>query len=275
MANQNIEIFKKALELLEQGTPVAIATIIATRGSVPRREGTKMLVTADGNSFGTIGGGVMEKEVIQLAQQCIKEKKIEVKEFRFVESKARPDEMICGGRLTVLIEPQQPVETLLIFGGGHIGFALYEICRLLGFRLIIIDDREEFATKDRFPEAESVLRCAFDKAFSQVSVTENTYIVICTRRHHSDQICLEQALKTNATYIGMLGSKTKWQQIKKNLKAKGFRHKDFQRVHCPIGLDIGAVTPEEIAVSIAAELIQHRSQRHGATDKTLNKTSLS
>ncbi|MCD6386082.1 XdhC family protein [Candidatus Sumerlaeota bacterium] len=261
MANQNVEILRKAVELLEQGTSIAFATIIATKGSVPRREGTKMLITADGKSYGTIGGGRMEKEVVQLAQHSIREKKIQVKEFRFVESKPKSDEMICGGRLTIVIEPQQPAESLLICGGGHIGFALYEICRLLGFKIAIIDDRAEFATRERFPEAETVLHSAFGKAFSQITVTGNTYIVICTRRHQSDQTCLEQALKTDATYIGMLGSRAKWQQIKKNLRAKGFRQKDIQRVHCPIGLEIGAVTPEEIAISIAAELILHRSQR--------------
>lgn len=274
--NQNRSIFQKALELLDKGKGFAFATIIASRGSVPRREGTKMLITAEGETFGSIGGGIMEKEVVELAKKAIKERKLLIEEFRFAESKPKPDEMICGGRLTVLIEPQRAAERLIICGAGHVGYALYQICRPLGFKAIIVDDRPEFATTERFPEAEKIVVAPFSEALEQILFKDeakpcahdfNTYFVICTRRHQSDQTCLEFALRTSATFIGMLGSRSKWEQIKKNLRAKGFQPKELERVHSPIGLEIGAVTPEEIAVSIAAELIQHRTQQLAAPEK--------
>ncbi len=253
-------IFRKALDELEHGTPVAIATIIATSGSVPRHEGTKMLVTGRGEAFGTIGGGIMEKNAIDLAHRAIRERNVMVQEFDFSETTREHNENICGGRLTVVIEPHHPPETVVICGGGHVGFAVYSICTFIGLKSIIIDDREEYAIAERFPEAESVINDTFDKALQTLEIFPSTYIVVCTRRHQTDQQCLEQVLPSNAGYIGMLSSKRKWKQLQKNLQDKRFKKKNIERIHSPIGLDIGALTPEEIAVSIAAELIQHRAK---------------
>ncbi len=276
----NIEILHKAVELLEEGREVVFATIIECAGSVPRREGTKMLITAEGKTYGSIGGGVIEQQVIQLAKTALAEGKIIIEEFSFAGRESRQEGMICGGRVTVLIEPQQTAETLIICGAGHIGIAVHQICQLLGFNIIVIDDRAEFANQERFPQATKIIVASFESALSNLATQVKcnylkTYFVICTRHHQSDQTCLELALKTPATYIGMLGSRTKWEQIKKNLLAKGVRKKDIQRVHCPIGLDIGAITPEEIAVSIAAEIIQHRAKclKQKTTRKNSNKES--
>ena len=257
--NQYIPIFKKLIALLEEGVPVACATIISASGSVPRREGTRMLIADDRSVYGTIGGGAMEHDVIALSRRSLTSRSVIIKEFRFSEGKTRKKEMLCGGRLTIMIEPMFPPDTAIICGAGHIGHALYTLCRTMDFRTIIIDDRKEYLTRQRFPEAEMLICESFPRALAQLPIRSHDYVIACTRRHDIDQQCLEVALKKEATYIGMLGSRPKWAQIKKNLKAKGFSTRDIARVHCPIGLPIGAVTPEEIAVSIAAELIQHRN----------------
>lgn len=257
--NQYVPIFKKLITLLEAGVPVACATIISASGSVPRRESTRMLVADDGSIQGSIGGGVMEHDVITLARQSLISRTVIIKDFLFSESKTRKKELICGGRLTVMIEPMFPPDTAIICGAGHVGHALYSLCRSIDFRTIIIDDREDYATRQRFPEAEMLICDSIPRALAHLPVRSNNYVIVCTRRHDVDQQCLEAALKKKPAYIGMLGSRTKWAQIKKNLRSKGFSTRNIARVHCPIGLDIGAVTPEEIAVSIAAELINHRN----------------
>ncbi len=253
---QSLEILHKAVELLEQGKSVAIATIISTKGSFPRKEGTRMLVSEDGEFWGTIGGGAVERNVLDLARSAIRDKRIIVEEFSSTKNNEQPNKMICGGRATVVIESYHPSKEILIFGAGHVGLAIYQIVHFLGFNVTVVDDRKEFATPERFPHAEKVIRKTFSASFKQTMVTKQTAIIVCTRRHDMDQACLEFALKTDAAYIGLLGSRSKWAQIKRNLKDKGFKPAEIRRVYCPIGLDIGAHTPEEIAVSVAAQLIQ-------------------
>jgi xanthine dehydrogenase accessory factor len=170
--------------------------------------------------------------------------------------------MICGGIAKVYIEPIIPMSTLYIFGGGHISFSLARIGKMLGFRIVVIDDRKEYANPERFPEADKTIADDYTNVFSQISVNNFSYIVIVTRAHAYDQTVLEWAITTDAKYIGMIGSRKKIEKIYDNLIAKGASGDDLKRVHAPIGLDINAETPEEIAVSILAEIIKIR--RSGA-----------
>ena len=256
----NLAILKRAAELLDADIPVAIATIIATKGSVPRYEGTKMLIPATGAPVGTIGGGIIEKTVIDLGREALSSHKILVKSFETAEHTPTPDDIICGGTMTVVIEPEYPRDTLVICGAGHVGLALYNLFQTLNFDMVVIDDRPEYAFTERFPAAKKVICSPFEKAMAELHYGARSYVVICTRRHLSDQVCLEPILRSNAVYIGLLGSRTKWAQLRKNLSGNGFSAEDIARVHCPVGLKIGAVTPEEIAVSIAAEIIKHRTR---------------
>jgi xanthine dehydrogenase accessory factor len=188
----------------------------------------------------------------------MKTRQLVVKEFDLTRINRGENDMLCGGRLRVMIEPITSDDQLMIFGGGHVALALYQICQLLDFRITVTDDRVQFANKQRFPEADRVLAAPYGQQFQSLSITPNTFIVIVTRAHAGDEICLRHALKSPASYIGLLGSRSKFAQLKKRLVDAGVPRAQLKRIHCPIGLDIGAITPEEIAVSIAAEIIQHR-----------------
>jgi xanthine dehydrogenase accessory factor len=167
--------------------------------------------------------------------------------------------MICGGVAKVYIEPIIPTSTLYIFGGGHISFFLSRISKILGFQVVVIDDRNEYANPERFPEADRTIGDDYSRVFSQITVNKFSYIVIVTRGHAHDQIVLEWAITTDAKYIGMIGSRNKIKKVYNNLMAKGVLEAKLKQVHAPIGLDIKAETPEEIAVSIMAEIIQVRN----------------
>jgi xanthine dehydrogenase accessory factor len=168
--------------------------------------------------------------------------------------------MICGGVLDIYIEPIIPSPTVFIFGGGHISLFVSKISAMAGFEVAVIDDRTEFANTERFPEAEQVIAGTFSLTFPQLKVNRSSYLVIVTRGHAGDQEVLEWALSTEARYIGMIGSKKKIRTIYQNLEKKGIAQEQMQRVFAPIGLEIGALTPEEIAVSIVAQLIQVRRE---------------
>jgi xanthine dehydrogenase accessory factor len=166
--------------------------------------------------------------------------------------------MVCGGELEVFIEPILTPSTLYLFGGGHISLPLAKIGKLLGFKIAVIDDRAEFANTDRFPEADVILAGDFTKSFPKLKIDKSSYIVIVTRGHQHDELVLEWAVGTLAKYVGMIGSKTKVKTIFSHLLARGISKEKLDRVHAPIGLEIEAQTPEEIAVSILAEIIKVR-----------------
>jgi xanthine dehydrogenase accessory factor len=253
------DLFEQIVKLRQLGKSTALATVVYTHGSTPQRPGSKMLVSEDGRIFGTIGGGKTESQVIDLAKKCISTKKTIFKTFRSSDRINNKNQTICGGTMKVFVEPINPPESLIILGAGHVGLATFQICNLIGFSITVADDRKEFASKKRLPGAKKVICKPFDKMFKQLDIHKNTLIVIATRRHEMDEVCLHHTLRSQAKYIGLLGSRNKWNAIKKRLRNSGFKQNDIKRVHCPIGLDIGAVTPNEIAVSIAAQLIQFRS----------------
>ncbi|MCX5838737.1 MAG: XdhC/CoxI family protein [Deltaproteobacteria bacterium] len=252
------DLYEKIVKLKANGSSAAVATIIGTEGSTPRETGSKMLVREDGTIFGTIGGGCLEGQVIEEAIKVIREEKPRTFHYDLTEKEAAGLGMICGGVLDIYIEPIISNPAVFIFGGGHISLFVSKISAMAGFQVTVIDDRAQFASKERFPEAEQVIAEEFSLAFPQLKVNRSSYLVIVTRGHAYDQEVLEWALNTEARYIGMIGSKKKIQTLYNNLENKGIAREKLQRVHAPIGVDIGALTPEEIAVSIVGQMIQVR-----------------
>ena len=252
------DIYQEIARIKAEGGEAALVTIVSTTGSTPREEGAKMLVKADGSILGTIGGGSLEARVIEEAVKVIGQGKPKRLHISLTAKEVDEVGMLCGGELEVFIEPILTPFTLYLFGGGHISLPLAKMGKLLGFKIAVIDDRAEFANADRFPEAEVVLADDFTKSFPRLKIDKSSYIVIVTRGHQHDEVVLEWAVGTPAKYIGMIGSKAKTKAIFSHLLAKGISKKLLDRVHAPIGVEIHAQTPEEIAVSILAEIVKVR-----------------
>jgi xanthine dehydrogenase accessory factor len=252
------DIYQEIVRVKAEGGEAALVTIVSASGSTPREEGAKMLVRPDGSIFGTIGGGSLEVQVIKEAIGVIKEGKPKRHHFTLTAKGAGELGMICGGDTEVFIEPILTQPALYIFGGGHIALALAGMGKLCGFDITVIDDRPEFAQAERFPEAEVILAEKFSESFSRIKIDRLSYIVIVTHGHKHDEVVLEWAVGTPARYIGMIGSKTKVKTVFSHLLSRGITQEQLDSVHSPIGLEIGAQTPEEIAVSILAEIIKVR-----------------
>ncbi len=252
-----LDIYEEIARINAAGEEAALVTVVSASGSTPREVGAKMLVRADGSILGTIGGGSIEAKAIEQALGAIRQGQPRQFHFNLTDQEGELG-MICGGDTDIFIEPILPAPVLYIFGAGHISLSLAKIGQLLGFRIAVIDDRAEFANIQRFPEAEIVLAEEFSTAFSKIKINKASHIVIVTRNHQYDELVLELALKTEAKYIGMIGSKTKNKAIFAHLLAKGIPQEQLDKVHAPIGLEIHAQTPEEIAVSIMAEVIKVR-----------------
>lgn len=251
-------VYEAIAELLRSGKKGAVITLIETVGSTPRKAGAKMLVTEDGRLVGTVGGGCVEADLVAYARQAMREGKVLVREVDLTAKSRDENDMLCGGKMKALIEPIRPEEKVIIFGGGHISRALHDILALLEFHITITDDRPQFANPERFPKAQNIIAAPFEEQFSRLNVDPTTAIIIVTRGHSYDEYCMEEALKTNAGFIALVGSRTKYAVFRKNLREKGFTDEQLNRVLCPAGLAIGAETPEEIAVSIAAQLVAWR-----------------
>lgn len=254
------DIYEEIVKLKAEGGSAALATIIGAKGSTPRETGAKILVREDGTIFGTIGGGCLEVQVMAEAIMVLREEEPRQFHYDLTGQEADGIGMICGGALDIYIEPIIPTPTVFIFGGGHISLFVSKISAMAGFQIAVIDDRPEFANKERFPEAEQVIAGKFDLAFPQLKVNRSSYLVIVTRGHAFDQEALEWAITTEARYIGMIGSRKKIRTVYENLEKKGVARERLQRVFAPIGLEIGALTPAEIAVSIVGQMIQVRRE---------------
>jgi xanthine dehydrogenase accessory factor len=253
-----MDLYEEIVRLRQAGHRGAVATIVNVRGSIPSFKTAKMLVRDDGSIVGTIGGGCVEAEVWQAAREVMESEKPRTLTFDLNQDPKYDTGLVCGGTLEIFVEPILPPADLYIFGAGHIAASLYQVAHIAGFDVTVIDDRETYANRERFPEAHQVIAEDFDKAMAQVTPNESSYIVIVTRGHHDDMRMLRWAVQTPARYIGMIGSKRKTITIFKELQQEGLPAHLFDRVNAPIGLDIGAITPEEIAVSITAELIASR-----------------
>lgn len=342
-----MSFFRNIAGLLESGEDLVLATILQRSGSAPRAVGSRMAVRPDGSILGTIGGGMLEARVMELAREVFKSRSSLVRDFTLTAGDASRMGMICGGQVRVLIhfvdaseddqrrlygeigriqeghgrawlvtrlprhegtgelpetgllgkdgdytgsldpvlarevvaqfadrqpevvwhgeegflvEPTSMGGSVVIFGAGHISQELAPLTGRVGFRTVVLDDREEFANRERFPAVDEIhVLESFERAMDVLEIGEESYLVLVTRGHGHDRTVLAQALGTTAGYIGMIGSRRKRDAIYAALLEEGFTRRDLERVHCPIGLDIGAETPEEIAVSILAELIQVRA----------------
>jgi xanthine dehydrogenase accessory factor len=253
------EILKEAFERINKGETIALVTIVETKGSTPRGVGAKMIVGKDSLIAGTIGGGITEAKVIKEAKQAIKEGKGKLLTYHLTKEQAALDEgAICGGEMKVFIDILQPKEEVLIFGAGHIAACVSKLAKMVGFKVTVIDDRKEFANQDKFPEVDEIIAEDTEKALNHLETTPSTYIIIVTRGHLKDEEVLGPVIRTNAAYIGMIGSRKKNATVFQHLEEQGVSTQELKKVHAPIGIDIGAQTPEEIAVSIIAEIIQVR-----------------
>jgi xanthine dehydrogenase accessory factor len=253
-----MDIYEEIVRLRQQGRRGAVATIVNVRGSIPSFETAKMLVRDDGSIVGTIGGGCVEAEVWQAAREIMESEKPRTLTFNLNQNPKYDTGLVCGGTLDIFIEPVLPPASLYIFGAGHVALSLYRAAKSAGFDVSVVDDRENYANRERFPEAKEVIAEDFDKAMARLSPGETSYIVIVTRGHRDDMRVLRWAVQSQARYIGMIGSKRKTISIFRELVKEGIPEHRFERVHAPVGLDIGAITPEEIAVAITAELIAAR-----------------
>jgi xanthine dehydrogenase accessory factor len=256
-------IYEAVVEAVRRREAVALATIVQTRGSTPRQVGTKMLIRTDGTSMGTVGGGALEAAIIEAAQKALDEGKSRLVHHSLRADKNEGDLGVCGGDLDVFVDVIAPQLTLLLIGAGHVAVPLAGLAHLLGFRTVVFDDRAEYANRDRFPQDEEILVEEFDTGLSALNITPNTWIVIATRSHESDAAALQAVLGSPAAYIGMLGSRRKVSLILKALREAGAREEQLARVYTPVGLDLGAETPEEIALSIMAEMIMLRQGGKG------------
>ncbi|HAJ31891.1 MAG TPA: xanthine dehydrogenase [Candidatus Atribacteria bacterium] len=254
-----LEVLKEALGRINRGETIAWVIVVETKGSTPREVGAKMLVNKDGLIAGTIGGGITEAKVIKEAKQAIKEGKGRVLAYHLTKEEAARDEgAICGGDMKIFIDILQPKEKVLIFGAGHISVYVSKLAKMVGFKVTVIDDREEFANQDRFPEADEIIVEDIERALTHLKITPSTYIIIVTRGHLEDKEVLGSVIRSGAAYIGMIGSRKKNATVFQRLVEQGISKEELDKVHAPIGIDIKAQTPEEIAISIIAEIIQVR-----------------
>jgi xanthine dehydrogenase accessory factor len=256
-----MDLYEEIVKLRQEGRRGAVATIVNVRGSIPSFETAKMLVRDDGSIVGTIGGGCVEADVWQAAREVMESEKPRTLTFNLNQDPKYDTGLVCGGTLDIFVEPILPPALLYIFGAGHVSVNLYKAARNADFDVCVVDDRAAYANRERFPEAKEVIAEDFDQAMGRLAPSESSYIVIVTRGHRDDMRVLRWAVQTRAKYIGMIGSKRKTITIFRELTEEGLAPELFERVHAPVGLDIGAVTPGEIAVAITAELIAVR--RHG------------
>lgn len=258
-----MDVFDELVRLRDLGQKSALATIVEVNGSIPSFQTAKLLVREDGSMVGTIGGGCVEAEVWNAAREVIETGKPRNMNFSLGQDAAYDSGLICGGQLQVFVECIQPQPVALIFGGGHISKSLAKVLDLAGFRVSVIDNREAYANPERFPEAAQVFAEEYEDVFPKLAVTDVTYIVIVTRGHRDDMRVLRWAVNTRARYISMIGSRRKTIAVVKELEKEGVPREAFDRVYAPMGLEIGAVSPEEIAVSVGAEMIAMRRDPEG------------
>ena len=264
-----MDLFEEIVRMRREGRRGALATIVHTNGSIPSYESSRMLVREDGSIAGTIGGGCVEADVWAAAKEVIALEMPRKMTFNLNNEAAYDSGLICGGTLEIFVEPILPQPKLYLFGGGHVSTALARVAHLAGFAIGVIDDRASFANAERFPMASDIFT-TYEDAFAQLKPNAMTYLAIITRGHKDDMRVLEWAVGTEARYIGMIGSKRKVISVYKALEKQGIPMERFERVHAPVGLEIGALTPEEIAVSVTAELIAiRRNASPGVAHKAL------
>ena len=263
------EVLEAVLRAEAAGEQAALVTVVATEGSTPQKAGARMLVRADGSQVGTIGGGCVEAEMSRRARQVLASRRPQLAGYDLTPEQAGEDGLVCGGRMQVFIEPIEGQPTLCLFGAGHVAQPLAHLAHLAGFRVEVLDDRPRFANAQRFPEAERVVVDDFTAGAAQLTLGPSTYAVVVTRGHKGDAEALRSVLGRGLRYVGLLGSVPKMVHVFQALVEQGLRLEELEQVHTPVGLDIGAQTPEEIAVSILAEMIAVRRGVDPARSRSL------
>jgi len=249
-------LYRKIVEALETNVAVALATVVSAEGATPSKIGLKMLVYPNGDAYGTIGGGEIEHDVIR---EILDNRSSAARKLRF-ELKGEPEvpdgtNMICGGVVEVLVEPLFNPDILYIVGGGHCAIALGKVAKMCGFRVAIIDNRAEWASREKHPDADFAICAQYDEIEKHIHFSPTTYIAIMTHGHAHDELVLRKCIRREHRYIGMIGSKRKVAQCFDNMMRDGFSKEELSRVFAPIGFDIGSQTPGEIAASIAAQIV--------------------
>ncbi len=259
---KQMTLLQTIAELERKGEPVALATVVRAQGSVPRHDGSKMLIYPDGRIDGTIGGGDMESRVIKEALAALKDGETRVLSYAFRDVQ-KGDVGVCGGEVEVFVEPLLPKPQVIIAGGGHVGKAVAHLAHWLGFQVVVTDDRPEFATPEAVPSADEHIACPLSELPSRTRIDPNSYILLTTRGMPVDIEGLPSLLETSAAFIGVIGSRRRWEICVEKLRAKGVSDSDIERVTSPIGIELNAESPEEIAVSIMAEIIMLRRKGTG------------
>jgi xanthine dehydrogenase accessory factor len=252
------EVLEAALRAEASGEPAALVTVIGTEGSTPQKAGAKMLVHADGRIVGTIGGGCLEAEMTWRARDAIENRKVRLVSYDLTPEQAGEDGLVCGGRMQVFIEPIESTPVLCLFGAGHVAQPLARMAKAVGFRVEVADDRVKFANRERFPEADLIVVEDFASASAKMTLGPSSYAIVVTRGHKGDAEALAATVGKGLRFVGLLGSKPKVVHIFAALQEQGVRAEDLAKVHAPLGIEIGAQTPEEIAVSILAAMIAVR-----------------
>jgi len=255
------ELFAAAAGALRAGEALALATVVQTEGSTPREAGAQMLIWASGRTLGTVGGGTLEAHVIQDSLSALQAGESSLREYSLQPGEAGALG-VCGGRALVFIQALLPPETVLILGAGHVAQPLAQAARAAGFQVLVVDDRPEFLAAERFPGARTQL-VSFADLPTALRLDRRTYAVVVTRSHAHDEEVVRQILDRPLAYLGVMGSRNKVRYLFQRLRDAGHSPEALARLHAPIGLDIGARTPAEIAVSIVAELLQHRNSASG------------
>jgi xanthine dehydrogenase accessory factor len=268
-----MDLFEEIVRMRRAGRRGALATIVHTNGSIPSYESSRMLVREDGSLAGTIGGGCVEAEVWAAAKEVMQTEAPRKMVFNLNNEATYDNGLICGGTVEIFVEPILPQPMVYLFGGGHVAMAVAKAANSAGFAIGVIDDRETFANPQRFPAAQEVF-VSYDDAFAKIQPNASTYLVIVTRGHKEDMRVLAWAVRTDARYVGMIGSKRKVLSVYKALEKEGYRPEEFERVFAPMGLEIGALSPEEIAISIVAELIAVRRNAANPAHKKVKTETL-
>ena len=251
------DIFEEIGRIRREGGEAALATVVGGERGSPGRTGFRMLVYPDGTILGTVGGGLLEAKIREEALRCLHDKTPRLLEYTLDDQSAEGIGVLCGGKVKVFVEPIVGASTVYVFGGGHIAVPLVEFAKALEFTVVVVDDREEFANRKRFPLADEVKLGDFVGVAKSIDFHVDDCVVIITRGHQHDEVVLKECLSKNKLpgYIGMIGSKEKIAATFSHLKQQGISNELLARVKAPIGLDIGARTPTEIALSIMAEII--------------------
>jgi xanthine dehydrogenase accessory factor len=244
---------------------VALVTIVRARGSTPQRVGAKMLVFADGRTIGTIGGGCYENDAFWKARDALTTGRSTVLHYELNDDFAQENGLVCGGQMDVHIDPLMPTPSLYVIGAGHVGFHLARAADEAGFRVHVVDDREKFANQERFPTAREIIVAPLTEWLHTAEIPSPAFVAVVTRGHQHDLEAMRALAARDFRYLGLIGSRAKVARIFDALAAEGMPPECLERVRAPIGLDIGAVTPAEIAISIVAEMI---AVRRGVTDRS-------